>query len=460
MTKGGDIMYNTLFTAFMDTLNREGKIVYDYRTNTPYNVIFRRNTTKNSFKDFITIFYPVDSNIHTGELITYSDTTYLVINKETAENGVYYKSDMLQINTTLTRFKNNEELVLPVYSSDVNSALINAGEIISMQDGNVEMLTEDNDLLNSADEFYSIGQYWEINNLIHKNNILYIYSKVTAQPQNHTLTVTINANDTYIKGDSVKLTATAKYGDMEINNAQIAWNIDNSSIATINTDGTLNCIAEGNVIITATWVSQNVSAEKSITVGKPIQYTISINADDSYTVSDTPTLTATTKQDGTEVTGQTITWASSDSNIATIDSTGKVNCIAVGSVTFTATWVEHNVSATKDITVKAKAEPLTITMTDENGNTSGFYIKTYASWNFTGHFWNGTVENTSVEPDWSFTPPAGYESDLSCTFDGLVATIKVLSNGSKLIGKTCTLTLQDKDHTATLTEQVSIKGAI
>jgi len=50
-------MYNTLFTAFMDTLNREGKIVYDYRTNTPYNVIFRRNTTKNSFKDFITIFY-------------------------------------------------------------------------------------------------------------------------------------------------------------------------------------------------------------------------------------------------------------------------------------------------------------------------------------------------------------------------------------------------------------------
>ena len=234
MTKGGDIMYNTLFTAFMDTLNREGKIVYDYRTNTPYNVIFRRNTTKNSFKDFITIFYPVDSNIHTGELITYSDATYLVINKETAENGVYYKSDMLQINTTLTRFKNNEELVLPVYSSDINSALINAGEIISMQDGNVEMLTEDNDLLNSADEFYSIGQYWEINNLIHKNNILYIYSKVTAQPQNHTLTVTINANDTYIKGDSVKLTATAKYGDMEINNADIIWSIDNSSIATIN----------------------------------------------------------------------------------------------------------------------------------------------------------------------------------------------------------------------------------
>jgi uncharacterized protein YjdB len=453
-------MYNTLFTAFMDTLNREGKIVYDYRTNMPYNVIFRRNTNKNSFKDFITIFYPVDSNIHTGELITYSDTTYLVINKETAENGVYYKSDMLQINTTLTRFKNNEELVLPVYSSDVNSALINAGEVISVQDGNVEMLTEDNDLLNSADEFYSMGQYWEINNLIHKNNILYIYSKVTAKPSSNPLTVVINANDTYIKGDSVKLTATAKYGDMEINNAQIAWSIDNSSIATINTDGTLNCLAEGNVIVTATWVSQNVSAEKSITVGKPIQYTISINADDSYTVSDTPILTATTKQDGTEVTGQTITWTSSDSNIATIDSTGKVNCIAVGSVTFTATWTEHNVSATKDITVKEKAEPLTITMTDSSGNTSGFYIKTYGSWNFTGHFWNGTVENTSVEPDWSFTPPAGYESDLSCTFDGLVATIKVLSNGSNLIGKTCTLTLQDKDHTVSQSQTIKIKGAI
>ncbi len=450
-------MYNTLFTAFMDTLNREGKIVYDYRTNTPYNVIFRRNTTKNSFKDFITIFYPVDSNIHTGELITYSDTTYLVINKETAENGVYYKSDMLQINTTLTRFKNNEELVLPVYSSDVNSALINAGEIISMQDGNVEMLTEDNDLLNSADEFYSIGQYWEINNLIHKNNILYIYSKVTAQPQNHTLTVTINANDTYIKGDSVKLTATAKYGDMEINNADIIWSVDNSSIATINTDGTLNCIAEGNIVITATWVSQNVSATKAITVGKPIQYTISINADDSYTVSDTPTLTATTKQDGTEVTGQTITWASSDSSIATIDSTGKVNCIAVGSVTFTATWTEHNVSATKDITVKAKAPPLTATITSSDDKftvkVSG-YPKT-----FTGHFWNDTVENTSIEPDWSFTPPSGFENDVTCTYNGLTVSItaaRVDDPNCGIIGTYCTLTLQDKDHTTSVSQQIKI----
>lgn len=452
-------MYNTLFTAFMDTLNREGKIVYDYRTNTPYNVIFRRNTTKNSFKDFITIFYPVDSNIHTGELITYSDATYLVINKETAENGVYYKSDMLQINTTLTRFKNNEELVLPVYSSDINSALIKSGEIISMQDGNVEMLTEYNDLLNSVDEFYSMGQYWEINNLIHKNNILYIYSKVTVKPSDTTLTVTISADDTYTKGDSVKLTATAKYGDMEINNAQIAWNIDNSSIATINTDGTLNCLTEGNVNITATWVSQNVSATKSITVGKPIQYTISINADDSYITSDTPILTAITKADGEEVTGQTITWVSSDKTIATIDSTGKVTFIAAGDVTFTATWVEQNISTTKDITVQAKAEPLTITMTDGNGNTSGFTQSYISTKTYTGHFWNGTVENTSVIPDWSFTPPTGYENKVTCTFDGLIATVD--TNGdSSMQWKTCTLTLQDKDHTVSQSQTIKIKGLI
>lgn len=453
-------MYDTIFTAFMDTLNREGKVVYDYRTNAPYDVIFRRNTNKNNFKNYTTIFYPVDSNIGTGKLIVYSDTTYLVINKETTENGIYYKSDMLKTNTTLTRFKDNEELELPIYSSDVNSALLNSGEVISVQDGNVEMLTEYNDYLKTTDEFYSMGQYWKINNLIHKENVFYIYSTITTQPSNTALTVTINSEDLYRSGDVVKLSATAKYGDMEINNAQIAWSIDKPSFATINSDGTLNCLTEGNVVVTATWVSQNVSATRTITIGKPIQYTISINADDSYTTSDTPTLTATTKEDGTEVTGQTIIWTSSDSNIATIDSTGKATFITVGTVTFTATWTEHNVSATKEITVQAEAEPLTITMTNSSGNTSGFYIKTYGSWNFTGHFWNGTVENTSTEPDWSFTAPAGYESDLSCTFNGLVATIKVLSNGSNLIGKTCTLTLQDKDHTATLTEQVIIKGAI
>ena len=346
-----------------------------------------------------------------------------------------------------------------MYSSDINSALIKSGEIISMQDGNVEMLTEYNDLLNSVDEFYSMGQYWEINNLIHKNNILYIYSKVTVKPSDTTLTVTISADDTYTKGDSVKLTATAKYGDMEINNAQIAWNIDNSSIATINTDGTLNCLTEGNVNITATWVSQNVSATKSITVGKPIQYTISINADDSYITSDTPILTAITKADGEEVTGQTITWVSSDKTIATIDSTGKVTFIAAGDVTFTATWVEQNISTTKDITVQAKAEPLTITMTDGNGNTSGFTQSYISTKTYTGHFWNGTVENTSVIPDWSFTPPTGYENKVTCTFDGLIATVD--TNGdSSMQWKTCTLTLQDKDHTVSQSQTIKIKGLI
>jgi uncharacterized protein YjdB len=446
-------MYNTLFTAFMDTLNREGKIVYDYRTNTPYNVIFRRNTTKNSFKDFITIFYPVDSNIHTGELITYSDATYLVINKETAENGVYYKSDMLQINTTLTRFKNNEELVLPVYSSDVNSALINAGEIISMQDGNVEMLTEDNDLLNSADEFYSMGQYWEINNLIHKNNILYIYSKVTAQPQNHTLTVTINANDTYTKGDSVKLTATAKYGDMEINNADIIWSIDNSSIATINTDGTLNCIADGNVTITATWTSQSVSGTKAITITEPDSYSLSITANDSYTTSDTPTLTATAQKNGTTDSTATITWSSSDTSIATIDSTGKVTFLKAGNVTFTATWTQQNVTATKSITVtQAVQKTCAITMNSGTAYTTTKNIRIGGTGNdFNALFKDGAGNTiTNVTPVWSIINLNGITlADITqSSVDGYPLRIKVkVAYKTELIGATFTLHLTTADGT-------------
>ena len=446
-------MYNTLFTAFMDTLNREGKIVYDYRTNTPYNVIFRRNTTKNSFKDFITIFYPVDSNIHTGELITYSDTTYLVINKETAENGVYYKSDMLQINTTLTRFKNNEELVLPVYSSDVNSALINAGEIISMQDGNVEMLTEDNDLLNSADEFYSMGQYWEINNLIHKNNILYIYSKVTAQPQNHTLTVTINANDTYTKGDSVKLTATAKYGDMEINNADIIWSIDNSSIATINTDGTLNCIADGNVTITATWTSQSVSGTKAITITEPDSYSLSITANDSYTTSDTPTLTATAQKNGTTDSTATITWSSSDTSIATIDSTGKVTFLKAGNVTFTATWTQQNVTATKSITVtQAVQKTCAITMNSGTAYTTTKNIRIGGTGNDFNALFKDEAGNTitNVTPVWSIINLNGITlADITqSSVDGYPLRIKVkVAYKTELIGATFTLHLTTADGT-------------
>ena len=69
-------MYNTVFTAFNDCIKREGKIVYDYKTNMPYTVLFRRNNDNNNMIEHSRIFYPLLTDIRVGQLITYNDELF------------------------------------------------------------------------------------------------------------------------------------------------------------------------------------------------------------------------------------------------------------------------------------------------------------------------------------------------------------------------------------------------
>jgi uncharacterized protein YjdB len=83
--------------------------------------------------------------------------------------------------------------------------------------------------------------------------------------------------------------------------------------------------------------------------------TITITGDNEITVGATTTLTATVTED--EAT-QTVTWASSDASIATINESGLVTAVAEGGVTITATSTEAtNISATFAITVTVPVDP-------------------------------------------------------------------------------------------------------
>ena len=345
-------MYNTAYSAFTDALKREGKVITAYSDNASYNVLFRRNNDTNQLTDRLTIFYSADCGINAGQMLTYGNKHFLALNQETPESDIYFKSNLIETNAIIHSVIGSNEINMPVYAYDIADGLAQTNNVMSLISGNIHIIAEPNSIIKSLalnNQFDAVGRHWKIDNIISKDNVIHLYCEVAATTA-HTYTVTITANDSYHRGESAQLTAVAKQDDTVVN-ASLVWTSSDTSLATVDNTGLVKFLADGNVTITATWTSQSVSGTKAITITEPDSYSLSITANDSYTTSDTPTLTATAQKNGTTDSTATITWTSSDTSIATIDSTGKVTFLAAGSVTFTATWTQQNITATKSITV-------------------------------------------------------------------------------------------------------------
>ena len=71
---------------------------------------------------------------------------------------------------------------------------------------------------------------------------------------------------------------------------------------------------------------------------------------DTYMVGDTAQLCVTLYINNVIING-TVTWESTDTNVAAIDSTGKVTFLSDGSVSFKAYWIEKDISETSDIVI-------------------------------------------------------------------------------------------------------------
>lgn len=406
-------MYDTVNSAFSDALKREGKVITAYSDNTPYNVIFRRNSDTNKLQNTITIFYSADSTIYAGQLLKYKDKIYLSINQESAENDTYLKSDLRQTNAVMNYISGSTEFNVPAYAYDVNDALAVSSNTISIVGGNIKLIAENSAItraLKINDCFYALGGYWKIDNLIYKDNVIYIY--VERESTSIVYTLSITSNDSYDRGTTAQFTAIAKAGDTVVTNANIIWNSSDTSKATVDSSGNVTFLANGSVDISAAWQEHSVSSTKSITITEPPVYGLTIAGNDSYTTSDTPTLTATATINGTADTTATITWDSSDTSIATIDSTGKITFLKAGSVIFTATWVEHNKTATKAITVTVpvpttqytcKITNTKATWTEYNDTTNIATVKVGGTLKpFMCHFYDSTgTEVTTLTPVWS-----------------------------------------------------------
>jgi uncharacterized protein YjdB len=151
------------------------------------------------------------------------------------------------------------------------------------------------------------------------------------------VTVTPSSANVAITG-TVQLTATPKDANGNpLTGRAISWSSSDNTIATVSSSGLVTGVAAGTVTITAT--SEGKSGTASITVaGAPVATVIVTPASASVQAGQTVQLTATLKDaNGNILTGRVVTWSSSNTSAASVNSTGLVTANAAGSATITAT---------------------------------------------------------------------------------------------------------------------------
>ena len=152
-------------------------------------------------------------------------------------------------------------------------------------------------------------------------------ASVTVTPSSRTLTV----------GQTVTLSATARdAGGTVIAGAPITWSSSNTAVATVSSSGVVSAVGAGSATITAT--SGTASGTSAITVTlPPLHHIIVTPVNPQVDEGKTIQLTATAYDANNNVmTGITFTWTSSNTNRATVSSTGLVTAKNDGNVTITA----------------------------------------------------------------------------------------------------------------------------
>ncbi|MDE6278860.1 MAG: Ig-like domain-containing protein, partial [Paramuribaculum sp.] len=133
----------------------------------------------------------------------------------------------------------------------------------------------------------------------------------------------------------------------------VTWSSSNEVIATVDADGVITAIAVGEAVITASCEGAKAECKVNVTAVPAENVKLDKQAME-LKVGDVKTLTATVTPDNT--TYKTITWSSSNSNIASVDANGKVTAIALGEAVIIASCGEAKAECIVTVTANSGIE--------------------------------------------------------------------------------------------------------
>ena len=189
---------------------------------------------------------------------------------------------------------------------------------------------------------------------------------VTAGPPPPLVVTTVTVaptSATVVAGATTTLQATVKDQNGNVMTGQtVTWSTNNAAAATVNSSGVVTGVAAGSATITATSSGKTGTSSITVTAVAPVVTTVTVAPTSASVVAGATTaLQATVKdQNGSVMTGQTVTWSTNNAAAATVSSTGVVTGVAAGSAAITAT--SSGKTGTSSITVTA-VNPVVTTVT-------------------------------------------------------------------------------------------------
>ena len=163
------------------------------------------------------------------------------------------------------------------------------------------------------------------------------------------------ATDTLVAGDTVRLAAEATDANGHaVAESEFEWASSDTLVARVDDSGLVTGAAAGEAEITAT--SSGVTGRAQVTVVAPVPTTVAVTPDSVVftSIGQTEQLSAEVRdQSGRVMAGVAVSWASSDTTVAAVDSAGLLTAAGSGVTTVTATVGE--VSGAAFVTVEQSA---------------------------------------------------------------------------------------------------------
>ena len=259
---------------FDATMKRECITVNDYYDSTKtYNVFFRRNKRGSNPNGKVRIYFSQDTPIDIGTVFVLKDTSYLVTSRDDDESDIFYTSMAIKCDTTFNVYSNTEHRYVTVpYAVITDEYTLTDNNIISIASGSVTVYTGDNSYAREIEinnGYYNFGGYYEVKNVFYNNGLAYAYMTREAKPIEDRYTLSYNGVTSLDMKDATtyQLSYTAIKNDVPVDSPALTYVSSDNTIATVDGNGLMTMLKEGNVTITATWTDgNNTTCETTIAI--------------------------------------------------------------------------------------------------------------------------------------------------------------------------------------------------